>query len=287
MLSADPTLRTVTRANRRLAPDDSNDAGLKGGRARLAVITMTLARNDSEAAMLLKALRVLDQLGLPIFVGEGGSPETFLQGIRRLPNVKVCPMAPGKKTTLVRQIQAAVARAQSVDPQFLLYTEPDKQQFFRRGARRLADSVALGDPQAGLVIASRTSRAFKTFPSGQQAAETLMNRIASEALRIQADYTYGPMLINNRLARYVSLIPKNLSWGWRFYLMAIARQLRMPIEVFPVTTGCPRSQRGEDDRASREYRLRQLVQNVTGLANGWTSLLDQPLDLQATLVEAA
>lgn len=243
----------------------------------VGIVTMTLARTVSEARQLEAALRTLSGLGLPVWAGEGGSMPGFAERIEALSNVQVCPLANGCKPTLVRQVRTAFGKALESDCTWFLYTEPDKRAFFANGLLTLAQASAAPDSAApGLVLAARTPRGFATFPEGQRIAEGLMNRICGEALGQEGDYTYGPMLIHRRLARDVERIPENLGWGWRFFLMALARQLRMGIVLRKVGRPCPRSQRGEDDARSRDYRLRQLIENMTGLANGWTFLLDPP-----------
>jgi hypothetical protein len=63
-----------------------------------------------------------------------------------------------------------------------------------------------------------------TFPKGQQIAERFMNRLCGEALGQPGDYTYGAMLINAGLLNETPLLPDNLGWGWRFFLIAAAHQ---------------------------------------------------------------
>ena len=255
---------------------------------KVAVVTMTLARTPAEGATLQRALHTLSQSGLPIYVGEGGSDRAFVAELSRVPHLQICPLPTRCKPSLVKQVRAAVAGAESAAVDYVLYTEPDKVAFFRNGLLRLAASTTAetGRP-ADLVIAARSSRGFASFPAGQRTAERYMNQLCSEALGQAGDYTYGPMLISQRLLPYMQLIPSNLDWGWRFFLMAVAHQLRFPIRLSVVGSQCPRAQRNEDDGAAREYRLRQLVQNVTGLANGWTSLLDHQFELPPVLLPAA
>lgn len=243
----------------------------------VGIVTMTLARSEEEARQLVTALRKLSTAGLSAWVGEGGSVPGFAERLEGLPGVRLCPLADGFRPTLVNQLRSAFAAALQSDCAWFLSTEPDKSAFFGRGLRTLADNPPEG-PVPGLVLASRTPQGFSTFPEGQRIAEGMMNRICSEALGQEGDFTYGPMLISRRLARFVERIPESLGWGWRFFLMAVAHQLGLGVELRPIGSPCPRSQRGEDDARSREYRLKQLVQNVTGLANGWTFLLDPPLE---------
>jgi len=248
---------------------------------------MTLARTRSESEQLYSALRTLSVTGLPVLIGEGGSGEDFVRQIARLPNVHLCHLPPKAKPTLVNQLRTAFDQARELKPDYVLYTEPDKGSFFRHGLGKLAEAArSPNSADLGLVVAARTGRGLNTYPEGQRVAEGFMNRIASEALGRPGDYTYGPLLIQRRLLPYTHLFPENLGWGWRFFLMALARQLQLRIDLCPVGGQCPRAQREEDDHFARDYRLRQLIENVTGLANGWTCLLDPDLE-PAPLVEAA
>jgi hypothetical protein len=256
--------------------------------SRVAVVTMTRARTALEGRELAAALGVLLKNNLPVFAGDGGSLEGFLKQVSRWPNLHICPPQRQSRTSLVEQLRRAFAKAQQIHPQYLLYTEPDKRAFFARSLPPfLTAATAAAGPAPGLVVAARTARGFASYPRGQRIAESFMNRLCSEALGQAGDYTYGPMLISARLLSVAPAIPENLGWGWRFFLIAVAHQLRMPIRLCTVTSQCPRSQRGEDSAQARDYRLRQLQENVTGLANGWTCLLDQPTMPVGELVVAA
>jgi hypothetical protein len=124
---------------------------------------------------------------------------------------------------------------------------------------------------------SLIATSFATFPRGQQIAESFMNRLCGEALGKTGDYTCGPMLISAGLLHKTPPLPERLGRGWRFFLMAVARQLRMPMVLCPAGSQCRAAKPSEDDGTARDYRLRQLIENVTGLANGWTCLLDLPV----------
>jgi hypothetical protein len=64
---------------------------------------------------------------------------------------------------------------------------------------------------------------------------------------------------------------QDIGWGWRFFLLAVARRLGFPIRRFVADLPCPPEQRGEDDTRSCIYRMEQLAQNVRGLALGLRS----------------
>jgi hypothetical protein len=247
---------------------------------RLAIVTMSRARTQEEEACLTESLSRLSAMGLPIYVGEGGSRSSFVGRLLALSNVTVSYPNPSIPCSLVGQLRAAFARAAEIKPDYVVYTEPDKLEFFRTGLHRmlrmLAREVERG-PAPGLVLASRSSRGMSTFPLGQQVAERYINEICAEALDQPGDYTYGPLILHRRLLEYMPVIPSEVGWGWRFFMIAVARQLRLPVKLCVVPNTCPRSQRGEDDPRARQYRLRQLEENVTGLVHGWTCLLDHEL----------
>jgi hypothetical protein len=54
------------------------------------------------------------------------------------------------------------------------------------------------DETTGVVIASRSSNSFATFPSFQQMTETTINNCCKEAIGKQIDYCYGPFLFNSK-----------------------------------------------------------------------------------------
>jgi len=182
--------------------------GAAGPAPSVAVVTMTLARSVAEAQLLELSLAELSKGPWPIFVGDGGSDPDFVQRLAHLRRVQVLRPAPGRKRTLVNQLRAAFERAQEFEPDYFLYTEPDKRTFFRRGVRLLAQAAAgASGPAPALVVAARNPKAFASFPQGQQAAESIMNQICGDAFQMVGDYTYGPLLISRRLIEYVRLVP--------------------------------------------------------------------------------
>ena len=86
------------------------------------------------------------------------------------------------------------------------------------------------------------------------------------------DYSYGPFLLNPRLAPYLNAVPGDIGWGWRHYLFALAARLGLRIAHIVDDLPCPDDQR-VDDPAERGHRLKQLTQNVSGLLLG----MDTPI----------
>ena len=233
---------------------------------RIAGATITRARTPGEAELLLTALQALGRHGLPIAVGDGGSGAAFLQRLRALPGVTPAPPRTGR-IGLVAQVQSALEAASDSGPDYLLYTEPDKRWFFEN---RLAGLLAHLErqPGAGILVPARDPASFATFPEGQRFTETLLNRLCGRAFEQEGDYLYGPLLIRADLLSYVKKVPADAGWGWRIYLLAVAKRLGLAVPCWVAALPCPEEQRGEDDAAARIYRIEQLAQGTAGLAAG-------------------
>jgi hypothetical protein len=130
--------------------------------ARVAVATITRARNADEADLLITALQALATFGLPVAVADGGSGAAFLERLRAIPRITPARPLVGR-IGLVAQVQAALETAIESGPDYILYTEPDKRGFFEN---RLADFLAQLErhPRAGVLVPSRDPASFTTFP---------------------------------------------------------------------------------------------------------------------------
>jgi hypothetical protein len=241
---------------------------------KITIATMTWAHNPQEADLLAASIESLTHSDLPVVVADGGSIEGFTDRLRACHHVStVIPrLGPGR---LVGQIEATLAAAASQHPEYVLYTEPDKQWFF---TERLTGFLAAAEPHAGagILLASRDAPSFQTFPAGQQLTESLFNRLAGDALGVDGDTLYGPMLIRADLVEHVTDLHEDLGWGWRPYLMAVVMRLGHPLVCVDGDFLCPERQRGENDSAARIYRMEQLAQNVKGLAMGLKVDLSHP-----------
>ena len=240
----------------------------------LTVATITLARSPAEAENLLGALTRLAHHGLPIVAADGGSLATFRERAGALPGVTLLATEPGSGPRLLSQVRLAVTTAAATGRRLVLYTEPDKHAFFERSLAALV-TAALEDADA-VTLAARDPDSFSTFPAGQRLTESLMNRLAGEALGGDGDYTYGPLVTPARLASCLDEIRGDVGWGWRFFLLARAHRLGLPVRRHVGDFPCPPDQRGEDGPAARVYRMEQLSQNVAGLAQGLKGPADVP-----------
>ena len=146
----------------------------------------------------------------------------------------------------------------------ILYTEPDKKEFFKSGVIRFLETIGRHEAVA-VCVASRDQESFATFPPGQQTAEGAFNTLASNALGLTLDLLYGPLILDLELiATYLDQVPDDLGWGWRTYVIARSILAGKKVASFVGPFCCPLEQRTEKSR-DRIYRLVQLEQNVKGL----------------------
>jgi hypothetical protein len=238
--------------------------------SKLSIATMSLARTVEEERALRASLRSLAQLGVPVFVSDGGSSEHFRASVRALPNV-ILLQAP--RPGVVPQIRASLNAAAARKTPFVLYTEPDKRLFFERELERFIDN-APDDPGLGVSIAARTPPSFATFPPTQRQTESAINALFGAEMGLVTDFCYGPLILNRELIGRMRDVEDGLGWGWRFYVIGAARRLGYPLQSFAADMPCPSDQR-EDHLGERMHRMRQLVQNLEGVLQ---VLRDQPSD---------
>lgn len=234
-------------------------------RPSIAVATISLARTPAEEEILFDSLGRLAHAGMPVVVSDGGSPERFVDALEKLPGVSVLRYQPHDGPRLLTQVQRAFHAADHA--QWILYTEPDKSWFFEHALAEFAGATDRAE-DADVIVAARDEASFRTFPAGQQLTESLFNQLCGSALERPGDYLYGPLLVRAGLVLYLLELREDVGWGWRPYLMAIARRQGRDVRIWTSHLPCPEAQRGEDDLGSRIYRMEQMAQNVKGLALG-------------------
>jgi hypothetical protein len=232
----------------------------------IAVGTITLARTSDEADAMQEALQALAAADLPIAIADGGSPEPFVRAVAALPRVSLVSAA---GEGLVGQVRASLAHARSHATGWLLYTEPDKRDFF---AGHLDDFLRRAEPADGIgvILASRSPASFETYPPVQQYTETVANRLCADATGLAADFMYGPFLLSPRLLPFLDDLPASVGWGWRPFVFGLARRIGLGIASIEGDYVCPPDQRLGDE-AERLHRMRQLSQNVDGLVRSATT----------------
>jgi hypothetical protein len=227
---------------------------------KLAIATISWARDAREEQVLRASLEILASLQLPVFITDGGSGPSFVAFLNSIPHFTVLTTAgKGVWAQAKNSLQAAWASQAG----HICYTEPDKGDFFLRAMPHFLEA-APGQNQAGVLLASRSETAFATFPAFQQSTETAINRCCAELIGPEVDYTYGPFLLRQELVPYLDLIQEDIGWGWRPFTFGLVHRLGLPVAAWEGDFACPSDQR-VDDPGERLYRIRQLHQNIQGL----------------------
>jgi hypothetical protein len=226
----------------------------------VSIATITWARDSHEEKLLRKSLIRLAELNIQVFVTDGGSNGDFLNFLENFSNFHILS-TDGRGVWA--QVKNSLAGAYSSGSDFILYTEPDKYDFFDHSLPKMIDDATVFQ-QSGIITASRSEAGFASFPAFQQMTETTINNCCAEIIDKTADYTYGPFLMNSRLVPYLYLVNEDIGWGWRPYIFGIAHRLGYNIETYTGDFLCPSAQQ-EDSAAERVYRMRQLSQNIQGV----------------------
>jgi hypothetical protein len=222
----------------------------------VSVATISWARNEQEEKVLESSLRYLADSRLPVYITDGGSSPRFLQFLHGFSNFTVLH-AKGLWPQAKASIMCAAEKTE-----FVLYTEPDKPDFFSMYLPKMLQKE--WDESMGVILASRSSKGFSTFPVFQQLTENTINQCCKEIIGKNIDYCYGPFLFNSRLMSFMDSIKDDCGWGWRPYLFTIAHRLTLTIHSYQDDFSCPPDQRIDND-AERIYRMKQLTQNLNGL----------------------
>ena len=230
------------------------------GEDTITVATLTLVRDPDEAVLMRAALGELAREGFRVAVADGGSPQSFLDDISALPGLEV---RRGVQGGLLGQVRASLEHALGFGHPRVLYTEPDKRDFF---AAHLAGFLQEAGryPDADLILAARSPESFATYPQIQQRVEAMVNELCADATGVTADYSYGPFLCAATTMPSLADLPADIGWGWRPYVFARIAAAGGHIRAITGHFECPPSQRA-DSNAERAHRLRQLAQNANGL----------------------
>ncbi|WP_207492645.1 hypothetical protein [Aridibaculum aurantiacum] len=234
----------------------------------ITISTISWARNEAEEELLTKALYQLSTLDIPFVVTDGGSPRSFVDDISQLPNATVLS---AKEKGLWAQVTESLQQAAQKQPDFVLYTEPDKLDFFKQLPHILPTLTTTEN--TGVVVFARTAKGFSTFPAFQQMTETTINNCCAEVTGRICDHTYGPFLVHRSVLPHLLQSKEDLGWGWRPYCFGIAARMGLDIQVHENDFACPEDQR-EDDATERIYRMKQLEQNIRGIVHSTVAKLD-------------
>lgn len=226
----------------------------------ISIATMTWARNEEEEKLLREAMRYLAEERMTVFVTDGGSGPSFVDFLSSFPNFQILKSdAPG----VVAQTKRSLKAAYNLGTKYIFYTESDKDLFFSNKLREFL-SDAPNDDQVGVILASRSAESFSTYPESQRYAESVINHLCARIVGEQGDFVYGPLILNRALIPYLELMKEDLGWGWRFFIMVIAKRLGYRIIPWVADLPCPPEQQ-EDSQMELIHRMRQLSQNIQGL----------------------
>ena len=230
------------------------------GEPRVAIVTMARAPSEVEVRRITEGLTLAAGMGLPVFVTDHPGNPGVARSVEMLPNVDLAR----QDSDMVARVSSSFRRALERGADVCVYTEPDKIPFFQSGLGRLVQT-ARQNPNA-LVIAARNASAFATVPEGQRFLESRSSEIASAFLGVKADYYFGPFAVpGEAVGRYLPGCWGSLGWGWRTYLMGRCIRDGVPVVIMEGSFEAPEWNRGEDDAASRLYRLKQFVESVEGV----------------------
>jgi hypothetical protein len=230
--------------------------------SEVAIATVTRARDRAEEQSLEQSLSALAAIGIPIAVSDGGSRKRFVEWMRGRPSITVAR----RGESLVSQVRASLAVARRMRRRFILYTEPDKRDFFDRDLTDFIERASTARA-IGIQLAARSAPALMTFPPFQRMAEANASALCRRTIGADTDYFYGPFLVRRELARLAFTAADDLGWGWRPFLFVDARRRGYRIVGISGAFECPHDQRREND-GDKEYRLRQFSDNVRGVVDG-------------------
>lgn len=241
---------------------DVSTCGLDTFLTDLTIFTVTWARDAAEEALLARALEALVAFGCPVVTADRTNTPSFRTTLTRLGIHVAAPSGPG----LVGQVHAAANAADTFGAPHVLYTEPDKETFFRTALPGFLSNLPLSD-DVGVLMAARTEASLATFPPMQRYVERVVNTLCADMIGPPGDFCYGPFLMHRRLLSHVASVSPALGWGWRTSTFLAAHNAGDRVVHWVADLPCPPEQRMEDS-THRRHRLMQLAQNVSGLCAG-------------------
>jgi hypothetical protein len=235
---------------------------------KLSIATITWARNEGEVSLLQSSLTQLSEFNVPIFVTDAGSTMNFTEFLLDCKNIN---LHPDTVKGVWPQANASLTAAYEHGSDLILYTEPDKLEFFSTHLRSLISTIEI-TKRTGIVLLSRTPFAFNSFPAFQQMTETAINNCCAELLGNNTDYAYGPFILRREIIPVLSQLPENIGWGWRPFAFNLCKRLGYDLEFMKGDFFCPQDQT-EDSCGERVHRMRQLKENIEGLVLSTTASL--------------
>jgi len=227
---------------------------------KIAVATIIWARDPQEEIVIKKSMELLTSQGIDVIAADGGSAPEFLMHLSSFANLSLEKFnSPG----IFTQTLWSLKTASEYKPEYILYTESDKNSFFEQHLDELITSVVLNQ-KIDLIIPSRSLRSFNTFPENQRKTEGIINQLTGIILGKQGDYLYGPLLFRVELIELLAELNIDVGWGWRMYFICQAISKGYTVEHIELDLPCPLNQR-EESPEDVNYRTLQMLQNLEGI----------------------
>ncbi|MEK7616918.1 MAG: hypothetical protein AAB414_02600 [Patescibacteria group bacterium] len=194
--------------------------------------------------LAIETLKAIKQMGLSLYISDGGSSEGFLTKISSL-GYKIYTQKKGGLSAGRRQ--ALTQASLKKDSLAIVLFEPEKVSFIKECLIKLVQSII--ESQADMVIPKRDEESFLSYPYYQASSERLLNSLMASmiinALKKKGgaipkkineiDFLFGPKIISNKphildlfMDKYAS---KNLSDEKKFQCEVWANALFFPLFV--------------------------------------------------------
>ena len=228
----------------------------------ITVATITWVRDADERARVQAGLAWLaGRFNVIAANREAGAVPGALQEVARLENLTVIP---AQQPHLVGQVRTAFAAAARHGADWILYTEPDKLEFFRDHLDAFLEQAGMSvRPDTAAVIAGRSIDRLTDLPLVQREAEGLINTWTGRFTQAVGDYSYGPFLLASPCADWIQTAADELGWGWRHYVFGLCR--RHQRQIVHVVGDYPSPPPSGDPAREDLLRQRQLAENIRGL----------------------
>jgi hypothetical protein len=184
--------------------------------------------------------------------------------LHELAALETLTVIPARQPGLASQVREAFAEAGRHGADWILYSEPDKVEFFRDHLDAfLTEAAAKVGPDTAAAIAGRSAARLAALPPVQREAEGLINAWTGRFTEQPGDYSYGPFLLAASCAEWVQTAGDDLGWGWRHYVFGLCRRHRRPI--VHIAGDYPSPPAAGDPRREEVLRQQQLAENIRGL----------------------
>lgn len=225
----------------------------------LAISTVSLIRNKEEGKVVLETIKILSSLNIQVVIVDGGSPGKAKDKIKSLPNIIFL-----ERRGLTNQLKTSFKRGAEV-ARSLFYLHTDKLDFVEKYAQKLIDFHSTLKPET-MLIPTRSTSTFKTYPAFQRKIEMYLNFILSDYLDKKADYYFGPKIFSSKLVPYLDKLQGDIGWGIEAYFYALNKRLRLPMKFYECEAATPKDIGSQEE--IKRYRLKILQWQIEGFLQG-------------------